>query len=215
MRHYWDIIIGESLYLLALRSLAISLLCSLLLSTEGFSIQPPEVALPGTSADDKQLNEQLVRAYYDRCYKFYRLEQHDTVVTIADEGIELAVSAGLRFLEAQLLETKALSLEFLDINRSIEVYLQAIEAYDRAGYPNWIDEVKFEGVGNAHTILIRMYARKGNMTQAMHHYDLIEGIVEEHQYYTRKAMYESMANTQSSTGTRRKSRTHRLLLSAT
>ncbi len=143
---------------------------------------------------------QEVKAYYDRCYEYYLAEQHDRVVMHADMGIALARQHDLKFLEALLLEEKALSLEFLDIDKSIEVYLEALEAYKNAGRGDWIDEVKFEGVGNAHTILIRMYARRGEMAKAMQHYDSIERIVQEDQYYTRKAMFESMAFAQAFAG---------------
>lgn len=140
----------------------------------------------GTSA------EETGQAYYDICYGFYRLEQHDSVLVYANKGIELAKKHDLKFLEALILEEKALSLEFLDIDQSIKVYLQALSAYDRAGKSDYIDEVKFEGVGNAHTILIRMYARRGEMDKALHHYNIIESIVKEKQYHTRKAIFESM-----------------------
>ena len=106
----------------------------------------------------------------------------------------------LLFQEALLTEEKALSLEFIDIDQSIEVYLLALNAYEKAGKSDWIDEVKFEGVGNAHTILIRMFARRGEMDKAIHHYNIIEKIVRNDQYNTRKAMYESMGFAQAFSG---------------
>ena len=146
------------------------------------------------------LPEELGKAYYDLCANLYYQELHDSVVVYADKGIDLTKKYQLLFREALLTEQKALSLEFIDIDQSIEVYLEALEAYEKAGKSNWIDEVKFEGVGNAHTILIRMFARRGEMDKAMHHYNIIEKIVKNEQYNTRKAMYESMGFAQAFSG---------------
>lgn len=141
-----------------------------------------------------------VHTYYELCASLYHQELHDSVLVYADRGIALARKHRLLFQEALLTEEKALSLEFIDIDQSIEVYLEALAAYKKAGKEDWIDEVKFEGVGNAHTILIRMFARKGEMDRAMHHYNIIEKIVENNQYNTRKAMYESMGFAQAFSG---------------
>ncbi|MEM1122153.1 MAG: tetratricopeptide repeat-containing sensor histidine kinase, partial [Bacteroidota bacterium] len=144
--------------------------------------------------------EVTAQTYYDLCANLYYQELHDSVVVYADKGIAIARQSNLTFREAILTEQKALSLEFLDIDRSIEVYLEALAAYERAGKSDWIDEVRFEGVGNAHTILIRMFARRGEMDKAMYHYNIIEGIVQPEQYNTRKAMYESMGFAQAFSG---------------